>query len=464
MNENKIPESDPVIETRIGDTRIILLGTAHVSRKSAEAVERMIDSGDYDAVAVELCASRHHALSEPEALARMDLLQVMRQGKAAMVTANLAMGAYQQRLAEQYGIKPGAEMRAAMHGASTHELPLLLIDREIGTTLKRTAANLSWWKRWSLFSGLLVSLVSHEDVEEDEIEKLKEGDMLETTFAEFAHDRQDLYQPLIAERDRYMAAKLLLAAQQHTGKHILAVVGAGHLKGIGEQLQHIDDPQMVLAELDRQPPQIALAETDPLGHRGAGPVRFLARLQSQQRSRLATAVGLGADQRRSVRAWAPDRGGPPAHGNHRLRGGADHLTQPDHRRRDGHRRGRADAAQAPSERFQRAAPRHHQPARLVAQPGLTHPAGVPVQHAGFRGRHLPSGLPYLRPVDRLSEADAFGQVSETRRLQIREEPETITGLGLGRVHGVVGMPDQRLQPVGVLRIECDTDTGADPCR
>ncbi len=249
------PSNDPIIETRLGETRITLLGTAHVSRRSAETVQRMIDSGDFDAVAVELCPSRHHALSEPEALAQMDLLQVFRQGKAAMVAANLAMGAYQQRLAEQYGIEPGAEMRAAMQGAGAHGLPLLLIDREIGTTLRRTAANLSWWKRWTLFSGLLVSLVSHEEVDEAEIEKLKEGDMLETAFAEFAHDRQDLYQPLITERDRYMAARLLQEARDKAPRHILAVVGAGHLKGIAEQLERIQDPAAELRQLDALPPR-----------------------------------------------------------------------------------------------------------------------------------------------------------------------------------------------------------------
>ena len=255
--------ADPIVEVAVGDTQITLLGTAHVSRKSAETVSRMIDSGEFDVVAVELCASRHHALSEPEALAKMDLLQVFREGKAAMVTANLAMGAYQQRLAEQYGIEPGAEMRAAMQGAEQADLPLLLIDREIGTTLRRTAHNLSWWKRWTLFSGLLVSLVSHQEVEEDEIEKLKEGDMLETAFAEFAHDRQDLYQPLIAERDSYMAAKLLDAAQQHPGKRILAVVGAGHLKGIEQQLEQIEQPQQSIAQLDVQPPKSVLPRVLP---------------------------------------------------------------------------------------------------------------------------------------------------------------------------------------------------------
>jgi len=257
MNDNKKDPAtnDPIIETRVGDTKITLLGTAHVSRKSAEAVQNMIDSGHYDAVAVELCASRHHALSEPEALAKMNLLQVLREGKAAMVTANLAMGAYQQRLAEQYGIEPGAEMRAAMQGADRHGLPLLLVDREIGTTLKRTGANLAWWKRWTLFSGLFLSLISHDDVDEEEIEKLKEGDMLETAFAEFAHDRQDLYDPLIAERDRYMAAKLILAAREHPGKRILAVLGAGHLKGTSAQLGEMTDPEQQLTELDRQPPK-----------------------------------------------------------------------------------------------------------------------------------------------------------------------------------------------------------------
>ncbi|HHI77590.1 MAG TPA: conjugal transfer protein TraB, partial [Gammaproteobacteria bacterium] len=98
-------------------------------------------------------------------------------------------------------------------------------------------------------------LLSSEEVDEEEIERLKEGDVLEAAFSEFARDRQDLYEPLIAERDRYMAAKLLLAARRHPGKHILAVVGAGHLKGIVEQLQSIQDPEAELERLDAEPPR-----------------------------------------------------------------------------------------------------------------------------------------------------------------------------------------------------------------
>jgi pheromone shutdown-related protein TraB len=240
-------------EIRHGDTLITLLGTAHISRTSADQVAQELDSKAYEAVAIELCPSRFDALNNPQGLAELDLMQVLRQGKASMVMANLAMAAYQQRLGEQLGIEPGAEMRMAIEQAKVHDLPVVLIDREIGTTLKRTARNLSWWRRGMLFSGLVVSLVSREEVSEEDIEHLKEGDVLETTFAEFAHDRDDLYLPLIDERDRYMAAKLREAADAQPGRPLLAVVGAGHLKGIENHLRDTSPPADILADLNTVP-------------------------------------------------------------------------------------------------------------------------------------------------------------------------------------------------------------------
>ncbi len=89
---------------------------------------------------------------------------------------------------------------------------------------------------------------------EEEIERLKEGDILETTFAEFAEDRQDLFIPLIDERDRYMAARLLDDMQQYGHKNILAVVGAGHMQGIRRYLeQGVESPKQTLAELNALP-------------------------------------------------------------------------------------------------------------------------------------------------------------------------------------------------------------------
>ena len=125
------------IVTSENGAQVVLLGAAHVSRASAEEVREHLDGGDYDAVAVELCNSRYLSLTDPDAITRMDLFEVIREGKASIVAAQLALSAYQQRLAEQFDIEPGAEQRQAIAQAEKHGLPVLLIDREIGVTGSR---------------------------------------------------------------------------------------------------------------------------------------------------------------------------------------------------------------------------------------------------------------------------------------------------------------------------------------
>ena len=230
--------AQPIRETEVGGARVTILGTAHVSRASAEEVERLLRSGDYDAVAVELDAGRHAALTEPDRWAKTDLFQVLREGKAAMMAASLALGAFQQRLAEQSGIEPGEEMRRALRVAGEMQLPVLLIDRDIGVTLRRVYQGVGFWKRMTLLAGLMGSVVSREEVTPEEIERLKEGDVLEATFAEFSDEEGSLYEPLIGERDRYMAARLREETAEKPFKKVLVVIGAGHLKGLYERLEH----------------------------------------------------------------------------------------------------------------------------------------------------------------------------------------------------------------------------------
>ncbi|WP_353979517.1 TraB/GumN family protein [Salinicola endophyticus] len=232
----------------LAEHELTLLGTAHVSQASADEVRELIDSGEFDAVAIELCTSRHQSLTQPDAMAKLDLFQVLKQGKAGMVAASLALGAFQQRVAAHSGIEPGAEMRAAVKGAQRAGLPLYLIDREIGVTLKRIYQNVPWYKRFGLISGLLGSVLSRQTVSSEEIEKLKEGDVLESTFAEFAEQSESLYAPLIAERDRFMALKLVESLPDGQARRVLVVIGAGHLKGMSEHLRTLDaQPPAALA-------------------------------------------------------------------------------------------------------------------------------------------------------------------------------------------------------------------------
>ena len=233
--------------------RYTLLGTAHVSHSSVEAVEDAIESGGFDTVAVELDASRLQALTDPDSLAKLDLVQVIRKGKVAMFAANLALASYQRRLAEQLGIEPGAELKRAVAVAKERGLGVELIDREVGLTFRRASASLGFFGKVKLAAGLMAGLFSSEEMDEAEIEKLKEGDILESTFGEFAQSSPALYESVIAERDRYMAARL---RQMPAGtRDVLAVVGAGHLAGLARHLA--DDtaaPGEIRATLEDAPP------------------------------------------------------------------------------------------------------------------------------------------------------------------------------------------------------------------
>lgn len=238
----------PVIELERDGVHYTLLGTAHVSKASIDAVNAAIDSGRFDAVAVELDEQRHKALTNPDALAQLDLVKVIREKKVAPFAANLALAAYQRRLAEQLGIEPGAELKAAATEAVARGLSMQLIDRDVGITFRRILQGLSWWDRAKLIGSVATGLFDREDVSEDDIERLKEGDMLESSFGEFARETPTLYASLIDERDQYMAAKL--RERGDGAKHVLAVVGAGHLKGMAKYLaEETRAPEALTAEL-----------------------------------------------------------------------------------------------------------------------------------------------------------------------------------------------------------------------
>ena len=250
------PAEQPIRRLQRDGVDYTLIGTAHVSRASAEAVRDLAASGEFDAIAVELCQARYDALTAERKWTDLDLYRIMREGKAGLVMANLALSAYQRRIAEQFGIEPGAEMRAAAVAAKAHNLPLQLVDRDLATTLRRSYASVPWYKRLYLMTGLALGMVSSDEIDEEAIEKLKEGDILESTFTEFAEQSPELFEALIAERDRYMAARLREDNAGHAGRRVLVVIGAGHMEGLARHLEtDLADPAAERAELDALPPR-----------------------------------------------------------------------------------------------------------------------------------------------------------------------------------------------------------------
>jgi pheromone shutdown-related protein TraB len=221
-------QRDNVDLIRLDDKEIFLVGTAHISRKSAELVEELIAEIRPDAVAVELCESRYHALQDPERWKNTDIVSVIREGRAYVLIAQLMLAAFQRKLGQQLNIRPGAEMLAATAAADKAGIPVILADREIRTTLRRTLSAMGLWTRIKLFFSLLCSAASKDNITAEEIEKLKSGDALDTLIEDFSKALPEVQRTLINERDLYLAAKI----KASSGKRVLAVVGAGHTPGI----------------------------------------------------------------------------------------------------------------------------------------------------------------------------------------------------------------------------------------
>lgn len=248
----------PIFTFEHGEQFITVLGTAHISRASADKVRELLASGEFDAVAVELCAGRHEKMTNPDSLADLDLFTAIKQGKGPMIWANLAIGALQQRMAEQVEIEPGAELKAALEAAEHANYPTALIDRDISITMRRIYRSVPFGRRMVLLTGLIQSLLFREEISAAEVERLKDGDILESAFAQFARRENELYKPLIDERDRYMALRLIQETNRTEHHHLIAVVGAGHLKGIRSYLDSYCDYsdaqiEASLSELEQVP-------------------------------------------------------------------------------------------------------------------------------------------------------------------------------------------------------------------
>jgi pheromone shutdown-related protein TraB len=184
----------------------------------------------------------------------LDIYQVLRQGKGTLLLVNLALSAYQKRLADKIGVEPGQEMMKAIELSTEYDLPLEVIDRDITTTLQRMYREVSFWQKLKLFSSLIASIFVGEEVTEQQIEDLKEGDMLHSLVEEFGEVLPSVKKVLIDERDQFMVGKLIeMAHSPDRPKHILAMVGAGHLVGM---LPAFENPPTAetLEELDVKPP------------------------------------------------------------------------------------------------------------------------------------------------------------------------------------------------------------------
>lgn len=210
------------------DKEITLIGTAHVSQESVNLVESVISTEKPDTVCVELCPSRFQAFKDGASWQETDIVKVIREKKAFILLSNLILASFQRRIADKLDIRPGQEMLQAIKSAEGIEANVHLADRDIRTTLSRTWRVMGLWSKIKLIFQLILSFGEIEEINQEDIEKLKQQDVLDTILSEVGKSHPEIRSTLIDERDQYLAEKIRTAP----GTKIVAVVGAGHVPGI----------------------------------------------------------------------------------------------------------------------------------------------------------------------------------------------------------------------------------------
>ncbi len=230
------------------DKQILLIGTAHVSKQSAELVEKTIREETPDTVCVELCRTRLTSLKNTDRWRNMDIVKVIKEKKALLLFINLLLASFQKKMADKFGIKPGQEMINAIHAAEKTGAEIVPSDRDIQTTLNRMWRTMGFWEKFKLMISLVFSFGASDEIKEEDIENMKQEDILQTLLKDVKKSHPIIEKILIDERDRFLAEKIRTAP----GKKIVAVVGAAHAPGIRRYLA--GNEAIDLDELNQIPP------------------------------------------------------------------------------------------------------------------------------------------------------------------------------------------------------------------
>ncbi len=238
---------DNITRLQINDKEIILIGTAHVSKASAEQVKEVIEIEQPDAVCIELDAERYQSIKDGNKWKDMDIFKVIKEKKASLLLMNLAISSFQKRMAKQFGIEAGQEMIQGIESAKEMDAELVLADRNIQITFSRIWGSIGLKGKSMLLMQIIAGIFSKESISEEELEKIKQQDTINAMLQEFTDHFPKLKKPLIDERDQYLSQKIKTAP----GDKIVAVLGAAHVPGIQKEIQKDHD----LKQLTTKPPK-----------------------------------------------------------------------------------------------------------------------------------------------------------------------------------------------------------------
>ncbi len=246
--------SDDVKYIKVGEKEIIIVGTAHISKHSADLVREVIQNEAPDIVCIELDERRYKSLSEKKKWEELNLKELIKQKQLSTLLINILLASYQKKLGEKLGVSPGLELLEAAQTANKLNIPIELCDRDVRITLKRAWNSMTLWQKLKFMTSGLAGVFDDDEISEEKLNEIKQKDVLSELMNELGKTLPVLKQVLIDERDVYLAEKIRRA----NGNKIVAVVGAGHVSGMLKIIESNEERE--LESIEQIPPASPLVK------------------------------------------------------------------------------------------------------------------------------------------------------------------------------------------------------------
>jgi pheromone shutdown-related protein TraB len=217
---------------------LTIIGTAHVSKESIEEVKDAIYDQKPEVVAIELDDGRYKRLIQERdgVEEHISVTKIIKEDKVGVFIASVLLTVIQSKIGNKLEVKPGSEMIAAVDAGEEINSEIICIDRDINITLQRVMNKMSFYEKIKFIFSTIYSLFDDDEEDIEDIEDLKNQDTLEEVMEYFKKTSPSVYEVLVKERDAYLAKSII----DIKNNHIIAVVGAGHKKGIIQYLDHPD--------------------------------------------------------------------------------------------------------------------------------------------------------------------------------------------------------------------------------
>ncbi|AJF62388.1 MAG: TraB family protein [archaeon GW2011_AR20] len=213
---------------------LTIIGTSHISKESILKVGNFISKNKPDIIALELDRKRLIALIDKRKPGLKDIGEIGIKG----FLINL-IGAYiEKKLGKLVGVMPGSEMKTAFELSREYNTKIALIDQDISITLKKLGRRITFKEKFRIVKDLLKGIIFRKsDIEPFDLTKVPSESLILKLISKVKERYPNIYDVLIEERNIIMAKGLYKIMNENKDKKILAIIGAGHEKGIFEILK-----------------------------------------------------------------------------------------------------------------------------------------------------------------------------------------------------------------------------------